>query len=103
MKAAGTSPEPSDHEERAVERTTWMTDERFGVSVAGAPSLGRGGVVATGIGLEIPKQSGFVPAVHGSGPVTGSNTVAFHSNDHIAKRRTAWLGTPLGSRGAGNG
>jgi len=87
-----------------VECTTWMTEERFGASAAGAPRVGlSASMAAVRLQNQIQKRAGFVPPAYGPGLVRGSATVVFHSNDHVATGRTAWYSMPLGSPGAGNG
>ena len=87
-----------------MERMTWMTEERSGAPVTGAPRIRRAPVaMATSAGFPIQKQAGLVSPAHGPGLVCGSSTVTFRTNDHVATGRIAWHGAPLGSSGDGYG
>jgi hypothetical protein len=83
-----------------VERMTWLTEERIAASATGAPGFG---CAAAGATLQIQKQAGLVPSAYGPDLVRGRTTVTFHTNDHVDTGRTTCDGTPLSSRGAGNG
>ena len=89
-----------------MERTIRLTEERNGASATGAPFERRIRVGELSLrGRQAVKQAApsIVPSAYAPGLVCGTATVSFRSNDHAGMGRTAWDGTPLGSRGAGYG
>ena len=89
-----------------MERTIWLTEERIAASATGVPAERRVRVGASVLGdhQAIKQAAPFVvPPAYGPGLVCGAATVSFHTNDLVDMGRTAWDGTPLGSRGAGYG
>lgn len=87
------SPAPPDHEEPAMKRLTWQTEERIVASAVGAPGSRDAGRSA-GLGfLQADPKASFAPAAFGPGLVC----------EYTAILRTARHGMPLRSPGAGFG
>lgn len=84
-------------------RTIWLTEERIAASGTGAPVQRRSCVATSLVRFQAVKPVGIVPVAYGPGLVGRNADVRFRTNDHTAMDRTAWDGTPLGSRGAGYG
>jgi len=86
-----------------MERTTWLTEKRTAASVTGAPVKRRSGAGGSAAGFQLRPNIGLPAACHGPSRVAADSTTGFHTTDHTGMGRTAWSGTPLGSRGAGYG
>ena len=86
-----------------MERTNWLTVERTVAPAVGAParrrSCGDGFLGA----FQITPKLGFVLSGHGPGLVGAGGNARVSADHHAAMGLTAWTGTPLGSRGAGDG
>jgi len=93
---------PPDHLEPAVDRMTWLTEERIVAPAAGAPSRLRAhGAKRTLGSIQIHAGVGFVPAASGPGLVSWCDT---RSTGYLATTgHTAGNVSPLASLGAGFG
>ncbi len=90
---------PPDHLEPAVDRMTWLTEERIVAPAAGAPSrLRAGGATRTLGSIQIHAGVGFVPAASGPGLVSWCDARYLATTGH-----TTGNVSPLASLGAGFG